>query len=298
MARLGVMIEAQEGLTWERWRRIVADADRLDFASLRLSDHCQSVMGVEGRESLQAWVALSLAAEWSERIELAPMVSPMTFYQAGVLARMAVAVDQLSGGRLLLGIGAGWNQVEHEAFGIPFYDLKERFRRLEEAVDRIGDLTSRIPGARPLPFLIGGGGQRRTLPLAARHAREWNAMGDVESWAESSAVLDRCCRDIGRDPGEIRRSVMTGYVVGRTRDELRERALAMAGVMPHLEGMAPDDILETLGQRMAVGTPDEVAARLRGYAEAGADIIMLQHFLLDDGDQLELLAKEVAPALA
>jgi alkanesulfonate monooxygenase SsuD/methylene tetrahydromethanopterin reductase-like flavin-dependent oxidoreductase (luciferase family) len=297
MARLGVMIEAQEGLNWERWRRIVADADRLGFASLRLSDHCQSLMGLGARESLQSWIALALAAEWSQRIELGPMVSPITFYQAGVLVRQAVAVDQLSNGRLLLGLGAGWNEAEHEAFGIPFPDIKERFRRLEDAIKRAEDLTARIPGARKLPLLLGGSGERRTLPLAARHATEWNAQGDAETFRQKSAVLDRCCRDIGRDPGEIRRSVMTSYVIGRTPEDLRERAVAMAEAIPSLQGMEPDEVLRTLGQRMAVGTPDQVASQLRAYADAGAELIMLQHFLLDDSDALELLMAEVAPAL-
>ena len=127
MAHIGVMIEAQEGLDWPRWRRIVADAERLGFAALRVSDHCQSVFGVEGRRSLSAWVALALAAEWTERIQLGTMVSPMTFYEPAVLARIALGVDELSGGRLLLGVGTGWNVPEHERFGIRLPELREVF---------------------------------------------------------------------------------------------------------------------------------------------------------------------------
>src|SRR5438309_549633 len=129
------MIEAQEGLTWERWRRIVADSERLGFAALRVSDHCQSVMGVEARESLSAWIALALAAEWTERIQLGPMVSPMTFYVPAALGRQARAVDELSGGRVILGVGAGWNAAEHERFGIPFPPTwGERFDLLETGI--------------------------------------------------------------------------------------------------------------------------------------------------------------------
>src|SRR5437764_2243576 len=161
MADIGIMIEAQEDLTWPRWRRIAGDVDRLGFAALRVSDHCQSVFGVEGRESLSCWPALALAAEWTERVQLGPMVSPMTFYVPVVLGRIARAVDELSGGRLVLGVGAGWNVPEHERFGIPLPGWRERFERLEEGIARIRQVFAG-------PLLIGGGGERRTLPLAAR----------------------------------------------------------------------------------------------------------------------------------
>src|SRR5919202_2957863 len=131
------MIEAQEGLDWPRWRRIVDDSERLGFGALRCSDHCFSVVGVEGRHSLQTWVALALAAEWTERIQLGSMVSPITFYEPAVLARLALAVDELSGGRLILGVGTGWYQEEHERFGIAFPGLGERFARLEAGISRI-----------------------------------------------------------------------------------------------------------------------------------------------------------------
>src|SRR5256886_13781429 len=111
VAHLGVMIEAQEGLTWARWRRIVADSERLGFAALRVSDHCQSVFGVEGRESLSAWIALALASEWTERIQLGPMVSPITFYVPAVLARQALAVGGVAGGGGGKGGGEGWERA-------------------------------------------------------------------------------------------------------------------------------------------------------------------------------------------
>src|ERR1700730_18029737 len=137
MAGLGVMIEAQEGLDWALGRQIARAAARLGFASLRTSDHCFSVFGVRERRSLSAWPALALAAEWTSRIQLGTMVSPMTFYVPAVLARFARAVDELAGGRLILGVGAGWYQGEHEAFGIPFPPWKERF-------DHFGGATARL----------------------------------------------------------------------------------------------------------------------------------------------------------
>lgn len=295
MAQVGVMIEAQEGLTWHRWRLIVADAERLGFAALRVSDHCQSVMGVEGRESLSAWPALALAAEWTERIQLGPMVSPITFYVPAVLGRIARAVDELSGGRLVLGVGAGWNEAEHRAFGIALPGWRERFDRLEEGIGRIRQTFA----GRDIPLLIGGGGERRTRDIAAREAAEWNySAPDVEAFRLKTAALDERCRELGRDPREIRRSIMRGFLTGRTRDDLRDRAAAAAEVVPRLRGQEPDALLASLRERWFVGTPEEVVEQMRGYAEAGADLLMLQHLLLDDRDALELLAAEVLPALA
>jgi alkanesulfonate monooxygenase SsuD/methylene tetrahydromethanopterin reductase-like flavin-dependent oxidoreductase (luciferase family) len=298
VAHIGVMIEAQEGLDWARWRRIVADADRLGFPALRVSDHCQSVFGVEGRRSLSAWVALALAAEWTERIQLGTMVSPMTFYEPAVLARIALAVDELSGGRLLLGVGTGWNVAEHERFGIPLPPTwGERFDRLEEGIRRIRQTLD----GRDIPFLIGGGGPLRTRTIAAREAAEWNTGApDAETFGAMCVALDDRCREIGRDPSEIRRSLMKGCLVGRDLDELRRRAIEVAKVVPppRIAGETADEILASARKRWFVGTPDEVVAQMRPFAEAGVELFLVQHFLLDDADLLELLATEVEPQLA
>jgi alkanesulfonate monooxygenase SsuD/methylene tetrahydromethanopterin reductase-like flavin-dependent oxidoreductase (luciferase family) len=296
MARLGVMIEAQEGLNWARWRRIVADAERLGFAALRVSDHCQSVFGIEGRESLSSWVALALAAEWTERIQLGTLVSPITFYVPAVLGRQARAVDELSNGRLIMGVGAGWNVAEHERFGIPFPPTwRERFDLLEAGIVRIRQTFA----GRDIPFLIGGGGQRRTRTIAAREASEWNTGApDAATFASMSAGLDERCRELGRDPTRIRRSLMKGCLVARDAAGLRERAMRMAEVVPRLRGDDPEAVLAAARERWFVGTPEEVVAQMRPFADAGVDLFVLQHFLLDEPDVLELLAGEVAPALS
>jgi alkanesulfonate monooxygenase SsuD/methylene tetrahydromethanopterin reductase-like flavin-dependent oxidoreductase (luciferase family) len=303
MAKLGIMIEGQEGLTWDLWRAICRDVERLGFDSLRRSDHMFSVMGVSERECVECWVSLGLAAEWTQRIEFGPMVSPMTFRLPAILAKMAAAVDNLSGGRLILGVGAGWNESEHQAFGIPFPPLKERFDNLEAGIQRIRQ-TWEMNGPRPVrdgavPLLIGGGGERRTLPLAAREAAEWNVIAlDVDGYRAKSSVLDQHCRSVGRDPATLRRSMMSGYLIGRNTEELRTRAQAMTRVIPRLQGMEPDQALEALSRNWMVGTPDQVVAKMRTYIDAGLDLFMLQHFLMDDTDGLELLAKEVIPAVA
>lgn len=289
------MIEAQEGLTWERWRRIVGDAERLGFASLRVSDHCQSVMGVQDRDSLSAWPALTMAAAWTDRIQLGPMVSPMTFYVPAVLGRIARAVDELSGGRLIMGVGAGWNEAEHRAFGIPLPGWRERFDRLEEGISRIRQTFA----GRDIPLLIGGGGERRTRDITAREASEWNySAPDAETFRERSLALDERCREIGREPSEIRRSIMAGYLLGSDRKELHRRVAEVAEVVPRLRGLEPDAAVTALRERWFVGTPDEVVHQMRRYAEAGVELFMLQHFLLDDGEGLELLAGAVMPELA
>jgi alkanesulfonate monooxygenase SsuD/methylene tetrahydromethanopterin reductase-like flavin-dependent oxidoreductase (luciferase family) len=299
MATIGVMIEAQEGLDWEHWRRIVAESERLGFESLRCSDHCLSVVGVEGRRSLQTWIALALAAEWSERIQIGPMVSPITFYVPAVLARMALAVDELAGGRLLLGVGTGWNQLEHEAMGIPFPSLRERFDMLEAGIARIRSVV----GGHRIPILIGGGGEKRTLAIAAREASEWNLLGhEPDDYRAKSALLDQRCREIGRDPSEIRRSQMAGYLIGRDEAELEARALRLAEVLPSLQGeSAAAAIVSWLREqtgRWFAGTPDEIVEKMRPYAAAGVELFMLQHYLLDDIEGLELVATEVMPRLA
>ena len=304
MAQFGIVVEAQEGLTWERWRRVAHDAERLGFASLRVSDHLQSVTPVRSREGLPAWSALHLAAEWTQRIELAPMVSPVTFYQPGVLLREALAVDQLSDGRLLLGLGAGWNQPEHERFEVPFGDWKYRFDRLEHAIKLMQRLSCELPGARPLPLLMGGQGARRTLPLVARYAREWNGQFqlDADAYRDKVAALDAACAAIGRDPRSIRRSLQTAFLIGRTQEELRERAMQLKEVLGfalRVESDRLEDIIAAAQNHFpAVGTPEEIAKRLRPFVDAGVELFMFEHFLHLDTESLDLLATEVMPRLA
>jgi alkanesulfonate monooxygenase SsuD/methylene tetrahydromethanopterin reductase-like flavin-dependent oxidoreductase (luciferase family) len=302
MAKVGIMIEGQEGLNWDRWRRICHDTDTLGFDSLRRSDHLISLMGAPERDCIECWISLALAAEWTNRIEFGPMVSPMTFRHPAVLARMAASVDVLSGGRVILGVGAGWNENEHREFGIPFLTERQRFDLLEQGVPTMRETWSKSnpkPIRNPMPLLMGGKGRKRTLPIVAREASEWNQSRlDTEMYKESREVLDACCRDIGRDPRSIRHSVMAGYIIGRDRSELRERASQVSQVVRDLKGMTPDEVLEDRRSAWFVGTPEEIAEKMRQVSGLGVDLFMLQHFLLDDSDALSLLAAEVLPAVA
>lgn len=303
MTQIGIMIEGQEGLDWELWRRLCTDVESLGFASLRRSDHLISLMGGDSRDCIDCWASLALAAEWTKTIEFGPMVSPLTFYEPAVLARRATAVDLLSGGRLIFGIGAGWNQNEHEVFQVPFLDLKGRMDRIEQGVAIIRNAWARSSPKPPrdgkIPILMGGVGEKRHLPLVAREADEWNFNGlDPDTYRHKREVLDRCCNGIGRDPSDLRYSVMTTYIIGRDQDELRERALNLQMVLTRLAGMTADEVLERMRGRAFVGTPEEIAEQMREHARLGVDLYMLQHFPLDDSDALELLAREVIPAVA
>jgi alkanesulfonate monooxygenase SsuD/methylene tetrahydromethanopterin reductase-like flavin-dependent oxidoreductase (luciferase family) len=304
MTQLGIMIEGQEGLNWDRWRRICGDVERLGFVSLRRSDHLISLMGpaTSERDCIECWTSLALAAEWTERLEIGPMVSPMTFRLPSVLAKIAATVDSLSGGRLILGLGAGWNENEHAVYGIPFLTQRQRFDLLEQALKTMPEIwakTNPKPARDPIPILMGGRGAKRTLPLAAKYAAEWNLSRlDVDEFRERSAILDGCCRDIGRDPKTIKRSVMTSYIIGRTRADQLERAALVREVIPSLSAMSPEEVLDNRKEAWLVGTPEEVAARMREVAKLGVDLFMLQHFLLEDAEALELLGKDVIPAVA
>ncbi len=296
------MIEGQEGLSWDRWRRICQHADRLGFASLRRSDHFVSLNGRPELDCIECWISLALAAEWTKTIEFGPMVSPMTFRPPALLARMAAAVDVLAGGRLILGVGAGWNEPEHTQFKIHFPTQRERFDMLEAGIQTIRDSWQKSnpkPARNPIPLLIGGKGAKRTLPLVAREASEWNLSRlDADLYRQLRDVLEQLCREVRRDPASIRHSVMTAFIVGRNRSELLERAALVSEVVDDLNGLSPEEVLENRKEAWFVGTPDEIAERMREFERLGIDLFMLQHFLLDDADALELLAKEVIPAIA
>ena len=302
MAKVGIMIEGQEGLTWDRWRRICHDADTLDFDSLRRSDHLISLMNAPERDCIETWASLALAAEWTKRIQFGPMVSPMTFRLPAILAKMAATVDVLSSGRVILGVGAGWNENEHTEFGVPFLTEKERFDRLEHGIVAMRETWNKSnpkPVHNPMPLLVGGKGRKRTIPLVAREAAEWNLSRlDTDMYVQGREDLEAACREIGRDPSSIRHSVMTGYIVGRDKSELRDRAGQVSKVVRPLSGMTPDEVIEDRREAWFVGTPEEIAEKMRKVAGLGVDLFMLQHFLLDDSDGLKLLASEVIPAVA
>jgi F420-dependent oxidoreductase-like protein len=317
---LGVMVEGQEGLTWDGWRQIMACVEALGFESLWRSDHFMSL--VDGtRESLETWVALTLTAAETTRLRFGPLVCPITFRHPSLLARMAAAVDALSGGRLVLGVGAGWNDQEHRAFGLPFPPMKERMDRLEEGLEVImrllGDEPARfsgryyqLEGANPrpkpvqrprIPILIGTTSERRMLRIVARYADEWDVPGTISPavYRAKSQRLAAYCRDINRDPREIRYCVSTAFLIGRNERELRRRIEAMQQLMPHLAPLDAAGVRAALQkEEWLIGTPEEIIAALQALADEGVERVMLQHNNQADFAALELIAHEVMPAVA
>jgi F420-dependent oxidoreductase-like protein len=317
---LGVMVEGQEGLTWERWRQIMACVEALGFESLWRSDHFMSIVDAD-RDSLETWVALTLVAAETTRLRFGPLVCPITFRHPSLLARMAAAVDTLSGGRLVLGMGAGWNDQEHRAFGLPFPPMRERMDRLEEGLEVIArllrDEPARFagryyqlegpnprpkPAQRPrIPVLIGTTSGRRMLRIVARYADEWDVPGVITPalYRAKRERLAAYCREINRDPREIRHCVSTAFLIGRNEREILRRMEAMQRLMPHLASLHPSGVLDALRkEEWLVGTPEQIVAALRALADEGVERVMLQHNDQTDFEALELMAREVMPAVA
>jgi len=238
---IAIMIEGQNGLTWERWRNLAAAVEDLGFVGMYRSDHFTNASPPD-KESLELWVSLTWLASHTRRIEFGSLVSPVSFRPPALTARMAAAVDDLSGGRLTLGLGAGWQEREHNLFGYELLDLKARFDRFGEGLQVInlllkGDAPVSYSGkyfqlheaillprpARPggPRLLIGGNGERRTMPLAARYADEWNLIFSRPSEViRLNKALDQLLAVAGRPPEAVMRSMMTGLQFGRTTKEL------------------------------------------------------------------------------
>jgi alkanesulfonate monooxygenase SsuD/methylene tetrahydromethanopterin reductase-like flavin-dependent oxidoreductase (luciferase family) len=297
------MIEGQEGVDWRLWKHLAETVEGLGFDSFWRSDHLYSVFGDVDRDTIECWASLAHIAAWTRRIPFGPNVSPMTFREPGVLAKTAASVDVLSGGRLVMGVGAGWYESEHRNFAIRFPPLKERMDRMDAAFGIMEDVwKSRNP--RPvrgtIPFLVGGGGERRTLRAVARHAQLWSIgyKPDLETWAHKVEVLEQHCSEIGRNPREIRRGFQTPFVIGRTEEDLLRRAASLRAVIPAYGEVPPEQVLAGVRERNFAGTPAEIAAQMRPYIEAGVDLFWMQHFLFEDDEALALLMDELAPLIA
>src|SRR5439155_6405950 len=256
------MIEGQEGVEWEHWLALAAACEQSGLEGLFRSDHYLSGFGPKERGTLDAWATLAALAARTERIRLGTLVSPVTFRHPSVLAKNALTVDHVSGGRVELGLGAGWNVEEHEAFGFDFPDLPERMAMLEgqlEVVTRQWAEMNPKPVQQPHPpLIVGGAAGPRSLDLAVRFADEYNTtFASPEECAERRRRLDRACERHGRDPATIRFSLMTFGFVGTDRAEVERRRRAVAKAI----GRSPDEVPRR-NDGALVGTVDEVVARL------------------------------------
>ena len=316
------MIEGQEGVEWADWVALAQACERLGFDALFRSDHYLSVDGrLERGGSLDAWGTVTALGALTERLRFGTLVSPATFRHPSVLAKTVVTADHVSGGRVELGIGTGWLEEEHVAYGFPFPPMGERFEILSEQIEIIHrqwtehtfDFTGRhyrISGLdaqpKPLqrphpPLIVGGAAGPRSARLAARWADEYNTVFVTPEVArERRLALDRACEAEGRDPATLRYSMMNGFLVAADRDGLRARARALAEWRGDADDATADvdAYLAALADPWIVGTTDEFVARLREYEAAGIGAVMLQHHLFRDLDTLELIGREVIPALA
>jgi F420-dependent oxidoreductase-like protein len=304
--KISLMLEGQNGLNWTRWQRIVSLAEELNFSGIYRSDHFTNANPPD-LDSLELWTSLTWLASHTSRLEFGPLVSPVSFRHPTLTARMAAAVDDLSGGRLVLGVGAGWQEREHHNFGHDLLDIDERFIRFNEGVDVISlllysdtpvnydgkyyQLNDAILLPRPKrpggpPLLIGGNGEKRTLPIAARIADEWNAVYlPQEEFARLNSRLDELLEDQGRQPGEVRRSMMTGCVFGMNEADVQRKVAERT--------QNKRDAAQLRQHGVLVGTGAEIRRQLEVLSIAGVEQVMLQWLDLDDLAGIEALSKSI-----
>jgi F420-dependent oxidoreductase-like protein len=300
--QLRVFTEPQQGATYDELLRIAKATEDLGFDAFFRSDHYLTIGGSGGIGSTDAWTTLAGLARETSRIRLGTLVSPVTFRLPGVLAITVAQVDQMSGGRVELGLGTGWYDGEHTAYGIPFPPLGERFERLEEQLQVVRGLWSAEgpysfegkhyqlvdspalpkPAQRPgPPVVMGGFGARRTPRLAATYADEYNVpMHSFDDTVQAFARVRAACEQTGRD---VLLSAAQTIAVGKDEAEVRRRAEAI--------GHDP----ARLREGGLCGTPGEVVEKIGRFAEAGASRVYLQTLDLRDLDHLELVAGEVLP---
>jgi F420-dependent oxidoreductase-like protein len=300
---IAIMVEGQDGLTWSRWQNIARAVEDLGFSGLFRSDHFTNATSPE-KDSLELWVSLTWLAGHTKRIEFGPLVSPVSFRHPAMTARMASALDDLSGGRLILGLGAGWQKREHEMFGFDLLEPGPRFDRFEEGLEVITRLfTSNEPvtfegqyfqlhDAILLPrpgrpggprIAIGGNGLRRTLHYVARFASEWNGVYlPAEELKSLNNKLDLLLDSAGRPRNSVRRSVMLGCVYGQTPEKLQEKLST---------GNRSFEDWRQLGAM--VGTGGQIRDQLHEVGLAGVQRVILQWLGVDDLAGLSSLAHEI-----
>jgi alkanesulfonate monooxygenase SsuD/methylene tetrahydromethanopterin reductase-like flavin-dependent oxidoreductase (luciferase family) len=308
--RLALMIEGQEGVTWDDWVALADACEEHGVESLFRSDHYISGSD-ESRPVLDAWATINGLAARTTKLELGTLVSPVTFRHPSLLARNAATADEISGGRIVLGMGAGWMQREHDAYGFDFATTNERVARLAEQLEIVHDLFRKdtvdfagdhyrlqdAPGLkRPhLTILVGGSAKPGTTGPAVGFADEYNCVfGTFDDARERKRRLDDACQRGGRDPATLRYSLMAPLVVGRNDREVQESARRIGARF----GRDPKDVLERYADRGPVGTVEQVVERLREIEAMGFERVMLQHLAHQDLDTVALIGRELAPAVA
>jgi F420-dependent oxidoreductase-like protein len=315
--RVALMIEGQEGVTWEQWCALAAACEEHGVETLFRSDHYISQADEDANVAHDAWTTLAALAARTKTLRFGTLVSPATFRLPSLLANAAATVDHVSGGRIELGLGAGWMEREHRAFGFPFPETPVRLEMFGEQLEIVHRLWTEprvdfhgrhytlenAPGLpKPVqrphpPLLVGGSGTRGTAEPAAHFADEYNCpFVSPEDFAAIRAKVTRACARARRDPATMRFSTMTGCLIGATRAEAIARARELYGRIPR--DVQFDTWVERYAQRAVIGSVEEVAARLREYERAGCGRVMLQHLRHADLEPVRLIGRELAPAVA
>jgi F420-dependent oxidoreductase-like protein len=310
-----LMVEGQEGITWEQWLSITRTLERVGAEGIFTSDHYGEGRRDE-RPSSDAWTMLAAVAARTETLRLGTMVSPVTFRLPGTLTKVVTTVDEVSNGRVELGLGAGWWDGEHRAHGIPFPSTADRFAMLEEQLEIVHGLWSdddfafdgrfyTLEGSRlrpkPVqrphpPIVIGGKGGPRIAGLVARWGDEFNRVGGTpDEVGESFGRVREAVTAVGRDASSVTMSYMTWFIVGRTDDEWRARARRVHSQDPQAGPF--DAYLEDVSRDCVLGTVDQAVETLGAYRDAGVERFILNDELFDDLEHIELLATEIMPQL-
>ena len=322
--RFALMIEPQQGLTYEDQLAVVRRAHAAGFESFFRSDHYAGFPGDGEGPTTDAWAVLAGLARETETISLGTLVSPVTFRHPGNLVKLVTTVDHMSGGRLEIGVGAGWNDDDHGPLGLPFPEIKERAAILEDQLAILRGLLTepdgwtyeghqlRVTGSRLRPravqlpgrptgptgiarprILVGGEGSPRGFRIAAKYADEFNlTSSSPERASERYGLLDEALRAAGRDPKTVVHSAMVGTLIGRDAAEYARRADVLMDAF-EIEADKRPEFLAGRGARWIVGTPDEARAMVRRYADAGVERLMLQDFVPWDLEMIDLMGAEL-----
>ena len=315
MLDVSILVGIENGLDWSRWKRLVQEIEDAGFAGLYLSDHF-AWHGADGN-ALELIVALTYLADHTERVHFGSLVSPLTIREPVMLLRQAIALNDLSDGRMILGFGAGNREDEHAMFGYDFGTVSARMDRLEEGLEVTTRLlrsgqpanfaghfyrldNAELPPRRHSgpPILIGGQGPRRTLPLVARYADIWNGQRITpDEYRQRSLLLDRRLVEAGRCPDDVKRTMSLWLFCGRDDAELEQRAAWVRRLNPTWADLPLNALFDQLRTIVPifVGTPEAVVERLRAYEAAGATEVMVQWYGIDDIDGLRLFAAQVLP---
>jgi alkanesulfonate monooxygenase SsuD/methylene tetrahydromethanopterin reductase-like flavin-dependent oxidoreductase (luciferase family) len=323
--RYALMLEPQQGMSYDDQLASATRAEANGFDAFFRADHFASFPGEAGQPTTDAWSVLAGLARETKRITLGALVSPVTFRHPGVFAKVVTTVDEMSGGRVEVGAGAGWNDLEHRQLGLQFPPIEQRADLLEDQlailhglwgepdgwsfdgisgirlrdalfrprpVEAEGRPTTPVGGHRPR-IIVGSGGSPRSYRLAARYADEYNlSSASPTRAAEVRQKLDEACRAIGRDPATLARSTMAGVLVGRDQAEVEERERNLIKAFG-ADAETGEAWLEERRLRWIYGTPDQARAQIERFAEVGIERIMLQDFIPWDLDMVDVMGEEL-----